>query len=309
MKWNGVMPAITTCFKSDAQIDHGFMTAHVQWLVANGCTGVVALGSLGEGATLSFEEKVSILSNVAKALHGKAPVVAAISSLTTAESVSLAKAARDAGCQGLMVLPPYVYKGDWREMKAHVAAVFQATPLSCMLYNNPIAYGTDFLPEQIQELAGEFANFHSVKESSADVRRVSAIRALVGDRLAIFVGVDDAILEAISVGATGWIAGLVNALPRESVDLFNYGIEGKSAEAFELYRWFLPLLRLDTVPKFVQLIKLVQEELGVGNADVRAPKLRLAGAELQATKDLVRHAIANRPKRASTELKLHHTAR
>ena len=137
MKWNGVMPAITTCFASGTQIDHGFMTAHVQWLVENGCTGVVALGSLGEGATLNFDEKVAILSNVAKALHGKAPVVAAISSLTTAESVSLAKAARDAGCEGLMVLPPYVYKGDWREMKAHVAAVFQATPLSCMLYNNP----------------------------------------------------------------------------------------------------------------------------------------------------------------------------
>ena len=309
MKWTGVMPAITTCFKSSTQIDHAFMTAHVQWLVENGCTGVVALGSLGEGATLSFDEKVSILSNVAKSLHGKAPVVAAISSLTTAESVNLAKAARDAGCEGLMVLPPYVYKGDWREMRAHVASVFQATPLSCMLYNNPIAYGTDFLPVQIQELAGEFANFHSVKESSADVRRVSAIRALVGDRLAVFVGVDDAILEAISVGATGWIAGLANALPRESVDLFDYGIGGRSSEAFELYRWFLPLLRLDTVPKFVQLIKLVQEELGVGNADVRAPKLRLAGSELQATKDLVRHAIAHRPKHASTELKLHHTAR
>ncbi len=309
MKWIGVMPAITTCFKSGTQIDYGFMTAHVQWLVENGCTGVVALGSLGEGATLNFDEKVSILSNVAKALNGKAPVVAAISSLTTEESVSLAKAARDAGCQGLMVLPPYVYKGDWREMKAHVATVFQATPLSCMLYNNPIAYGTDFLPEQIQELAGEFSNFHSVKESSADVRRVSAIRALVGDRLAVFVGVDDAILEAISVGATGWIAGLANALPRESVDLFDYGVAGKSAEAFELYRWFLPLLRLDTVPKFVQLIKLVQEELGIGNADVRAPKPRLAGIELRATKDLIHHAISHRPKRASTELKLHHTAR
>jgi 4-hydroxy-tetrahydrodipicolinate synthase len=304
MKWKGVIPAITTCFKPGSQVDHAFMAHHCQWLIENGCTGVVALGSLGEGATLTFEEKVAILNTCVKALKERGSVAAAISSLTTAESVSLAKAAHAAGCEGLMVLPPYVYKGDWREMKAHVAAVFEATPLSCMLYNNPIAYGTDFLPEQIQELAGEYANFHSVKESSADVRRVSAIRALIGERLAILVGVDDAILEAIGVGAVGWIAGLANALPRESVDLFNYAVEGKASQAFELYRWFLPLLRLDTVPKFVQLIKLVQEELGIGNADVRSPKLRLAGAELQHTKQLIEQAIRTRPKSASTELRL-----
>lgn len=304
MKWKGVIPAITTCFKSGSQVDHAFMEHHCQWLIGNGCTGVVALGSLGEGATLAFDEKVAILNTCVKALKGKAFVAAAISSLTTAESVSLAKAAHAAGCDGLMVLPPYVYKGDWREMKAHVAGVFEATPLSCMLYNNPIAYGTDFLPEQIQELAAEYTNFHSVKESSADVRRVSAIRALIGERLAILVGVDDAILEAIGVGAVGWIAGLANALPRESVDLFNYGVEGKSSQAFDLYRWFLPLLRLDTVPKFVQLIKLVQEELGVGNADIRAPKLRLTGKELEQTKHLIQQAIRTRPKNASTELRL-----
>ena len=303
MKWNGVIPAITTCFKSGSEIDHAFMTAHCQWLVENGCTGVVVLGSLGEGATLDFAEKVAVMKNCARALKRHGSVVAAISSLTTAESVSLAKAAHTAGCDALMVLPPYVYRGDWRETKTHVATVFQATPLPCMLYNNPIAYGTDFLPQQIQELVEEFRNFQAVKESSADVRRVSAIRALVGDRLAIFVGADDAILEAISVGAVGWIAGLANALPRESVDLFDYGVAGRSAEAFELYRWFLPLLRLDTVPKFVQLIKLVQEELGIGNADVRPPKLRITGEELRSTKELIQQAVRTRPKNASTEMR------
>jgi hypothetical protein len=138
----------------------------------------------------------------------------------------------DLGCDGLMVLPPYVYKGDWREMKAHVAAVFNATPLACMLYNNPVAYGTDFLPEQIRELAAEHENLAAVKESSTDVRRVSAIRALLGSdrRLEICVGVDDAVLEAIGVGATGWIAGLANALPRESVELFNNGINGEKRQ-------------------------------------------------------------------------------
>jgi 4-hydroxy-tetrahydrodipicolinate synthase len=302
MKWKGVLPAITTCFKSGSEIDHAFMTRHSQWLVENGCTGVVVLGSLGEGATLDFDEKIAVMKNCAKALGGRGSVVVAISSLTTAESVALAKAAHAAGCDGLMVLPPYVYRGDWREMKTHVAAVFQATSLPCMLYNNPIAYGTDFLPEQIAELTQEFNNFEAVKESSADVRRVSAIRALIGDRLAVFVGVDDAILEAISVGAVGWIAGLANALPRESVDLFEYGMSGKSAEAFELYRWFLPLLRLDTVPKFVQLIKLVQEELGIGNADVRPPKLRITGEELRATKELIQQTVRTRPKNTSTEM-------
>ncbi len=308
MKWQGVIPAITTCFANGSQIDHAFMTNHCQWLVENGCTGIVALGSLGEGGTLSFDEKIGVLKNCVKALKGRAPVVAAISSLTTTESVSLAKQAHAAGCEGLMVLPPYVYRGDWREMKAHVSAVFDATPLPGMLYNNPIAYGTDFLPEQIRELAAERANFVAVKESSADIRRVSAIRALLDDRLALFVGVDDAILEGIGVGAVGWIAGLANALPRESVDLFDYGMQGKSSEAFELYRWFLPLLRLDTVPKFVQLIKLVQEELGIGNADVRPPKLRLTGEELQATKELIHHALRTRPQKASTELRLRQAA-
>jgi len=303
MKWKGVIPAITTYFDEKGRVDHGFMADHCRWLVENGCTGIVALGSLGEGATLSFEEKLAILRNLKSALRGRAPVVASISSLTTAESVLLAKEAAEIGCDALMVLPPYVYQGDWREMKAHVATVFKTTDLSCMLYNNPISYGTDFLPEQIQELASEHPNFHAVKESSADVRRVTAIRALVGDRLDIFVGVDDAIVEGIAMGATGWIAGLANALPRESADLFNYAAEGKSTQAFELYRWFLPLLRLDTVPKFVQLIKLVQEELGVGSARVRAPKLEITGEELAETRKLIREAMRSRPKSASAELR------
>jgi dihydrodipicolinate synthase/N-acetylneuraminate lyase len=228
-------------------------------------------------------------------VHGRGTVVASISALTTAEAVDLAKAAADIGCDGLMVLPPYVYKGDWREMKTHVAAVFAAAPLSCMLYNNPIAYGTDFLPEQIRELAGECANFEAVKESSTDARRVSAIRALVDRRLEISVGVDDAVLEALGVGATGWIAGLANALPRESVDLFNCGANGDSDKAFELYRWFLPLLRMDTVPNFVQLIKLVQAEVGMGNTRVRPPRLELVGEELAQAKKTIRDALRSRP--------------
>jgi 4-hydroxy-tetrahydrodipicolinate synthase len=295
MNWKGVMPAVTTPFNQDLGVDHRFLAEHCRWLLDNGCTGIVALGSLGEGATLSVAEKQDILRTCVKAAEGRGPVVASISALTTSEAVALAKAASDVGCDGLMVLPPYVYKGDWREMKTHVAAVFGATPLSCMLYNNPVAYGTDFLPEQIEELAAEQENFEAVKESSTDARRVSAIRALLDHRLEISVGVDDAVLEAIGVGATGWVAGLANALPRESVELFNCGINGESDKAFELYRWFLPLLRMDTVPNFVQLIKLVQVEVGIGNARVRPPRLELVGDELEQTRKIIREALLSRP--------------
>jgi dihydrodipicolinate synthase/N-acetylneuraminate lyase len=296
MIWKGVMPAITTAFDRHLKIDHTFVARHALWLVENGCTGIVALGSLGEGATLEYAEKLDILDTCVKAVGQKVPVVAAISSLRTPEAVELAKAAAARGCQGLMVLPPYVYQGDWREMKAHVSAVIAATKLGCMLYNNPVSYGTDFLPEQIEELAGEHANLQAVKESSTDVRRVTSIRALLGDRLAVFVGVDDAIIEGIYVGAVGWIAGLVNALPKESVDLFDYALRGDREQAAALYKWFLPLLRMDTVPKFVQLIKLVQQEVGMGNARVRAPRLELAGAELSAARAVIHKALAARPK-------------
>jgi dihydrodipicolinate synthase/N-acetylneuraminate lyase len=295
MNWKGVNPAITTCFNEDLRVDHSLMAEHCRWLLDNGCTGIVALGSLGEGATLSFEEKLEVLRTCVRVTHGRGPVVASISALTTSEAVALAKAATELGCDGLMVLPPYVYKGDWREMKTHVATVFDATPLPCILYNNPVAYGTDFLPEQIGELAQEHENLEAVKESSTDVRRVAAIRGLLGRRLEICVGVDDAVLEAIGVGATGWIAGLANALPRESTDLFNWGMNGKSGEAFELYRWFLPLLRMDTVPKFVQLIKLVQTEVGIGNPHVRPPRLELVDDELEQTRTIIRDALRSRP--------------
>jgi 4-hydroxy-tetrahydrodipicolinate synthase len=248
---------------------------------------------------LSLEEKTALWKTCVDAVGSRVPIVAAIASMSTSDAVVQAKAAEEAGCRGLMVLPPYVYRGDWREMKYHVSEIMSATSLSCMLYNNPIAYGTDFLPEQIVELAGELTNFNAVKESSADVRRVTAIRALCRDRLAIFVGVDDAIVEGIAAGGIGWIAGLVSAFPKESVDLFDFALNGESEKARELYEWFLPLLRLDTVPKFVQLIKLVQEKVGMGNARVRPPRLELTGRELEETLAIIDHALETRPRAMS----------
>lgn len=296
MNWSGVMPAVTTPFDSKLAVDHTLLSQHVAWLLENGCTGVVMLGSLGEGATLDHDEKLAILKTAIRASEAKkTPVVAAISSLSTRDAVTLAKEAADEGCSGLMVLPPYVYSTDWHEMKQHIAAILSATPLPCMLYNNPVAYKTDFLPAQIAELASEFPNLHAVKESSADVRRISAIRALIGDRLDISVGVDDLIVEGIEAGAKGWIAGLVNAFPAESVALFNLARDGKQEEAFALYRWFLPLLRLDTVPKFVQLIKWVQGETGTGTSFVRPPRLQLQGADLEDVQNVLKIAQANLP--------------
>lgn len=295
MIWQGVMPATTTCFNKDLTIDHSFVAKHAAWLVDHGCTGIVAPGSLGEGNTLTFEERGQLWATLVKAVGDRVPVVGAISALSTAEAIEQARRAADQGCEGLMVLPPYIYKGDWREMKNHVSAVMQATKLSCLLYNNPVAYGTDFLPEQIEQLASEHDNFQAVKESSTDVRRVTAIRARCQDRLAILVGVDDAIVEAIAVGAVGWVAGLVNALPQESVELFNYAMNGETEKALRLYNWFLPLLRLDCVPKFVQLIKLVQQEVGMGNTRVRPPRLEIIGAELEAAQATIQDALNHRP--------------
>ena len=294
MQWKGVMPAMTTAFDEQLNVDHVFVARHATWLHENGCTGIICLGSLGEAATLTFDEKIAIVKTAVDAVSPAIPVVAAISALSTAEAVKMAKATAEIGAQGLMILPPYVYKGDWREMRAHVAAILKATPLEGMLYNNPVAYGTDFTPEQIADLAEEFPNLVAVKESSTDVRRVTAIRALTGDRLAIFMGVDDAIVEGVEAGAVGWVAGVVNALPRESVEVFDLAANGNKQAAFALYRWLLPLLRMDTVPKFVQLIKQVQEELGAGNARVRPPRLQVVDSELAETRAAVSHALANR---------------
>jgi len=292
--WSGVFPAITTPFTADGAVDEAFLRTHVTWLLDAGCRGVVALGSLGEGATLTATEKVRILEVCRDVTKGRVPLVASVSGLSTAECVGLAKEAARVGCDGLMVLPPYVYLGDWREVEAHFSAVLSATSLSCMLYNNPIAYGTDLSAEDVKTLADKHANVHAVKESSGDVRRITAVKALMGSRLALFAGLDDMIVEAIAVGADGWVAGLVNALPVESVTLVDLAKAGRIEEALKLYAWFLPLLRFDTVPKFVQLIKLVQVEVGMGSEAVRAPRLPLSDSERKDALAVVRRQLRHR---------------
>ncbi len=293
--WRGVVPAITTPFAEDGRVDHAFLARHTGWMIDAGCTGIVPLGSLGEAATLSFDEKLAIVATLVEALGDRAPVIPGIAALSTDEAVRLARECERLGARGIMALPPYVYSTDWREMGAHMRAVLSATGLPVLLYNNPVAYGTDFRPEQIAELAGEFPLLQAVKESSCDIRRFAAIRALIGDRLDLMVGMDDAIVEGVSMGAVGWIAGVVNAFPAESVRVFQLARDDGSAAAMELYAWLLPLLRMDTVPKFVQLIKLMQARVGMGSARVRAPRLEVAGDELEAALEVIDRAISTRP--------------
>jgi 4-hydroxy-tetrahydrodipicolinate synthase len=291
--WRGVLPAITTPFAADLSIDHDRLTEHCERLLAAGCAGVVPGGSLGEGATLSSEEKAAVTATCVAALDGRGSVVTGVAALSTSVAVDLARRAQDAGADGLMVLPPYAYSTDWREMKAHVVAVLEATDLPCMLYNNPVSYGTDFRPEQIAELASEHANLEAVKESSRDVRRVTEL--VRSTDLEVLVGVDDLIVEGIAAGAVGWVAGLVNAFPEESLELYGLARAGKVDEARALYAWFLPLLRFDTVPKLVQLIKLTQELVGQGDWHLRPPRLPVEGAERAAAAATIREALATRP--------------
>ncbi len=291
LRWEGVMPAITTPLTEDDAVDHAFLERHVRWLRSFGVSAIIPLGSLGEGATLRGDEKRAVIATTVRACDGETPVVPAISALSTAEAIEQATCARAAGCSGLMVLPPYVYQGSWREMEAHFTAVISATELPCMLYNNPIAYGTDVKPAQIAALARRHANLVAVKESSGDVRRITAIRALVGERLRLCVGLDDAVVEGVRAGADGWVAGVVNALPKESVALFEGAREGARELTDARYRRILPLLRMDTVPEFVQLIKLMQVAVKMGTARVRAPRLELSGEARARAEAAIRAAI------------------
>ncbi len=295
MTWNGVIPALTTPFRASGALDLRALATQCRSQIAHGASALVCCGSLGEAATLAFEEKVALAAACVKAAAGRVPVALGVAALSTREAVALARAGSRAGCAGLMVLPPYVYSTDWREMRAHVAAVLSATRRSCMLYNNPPAYKTDFTPEQVAELAGAHANLHAVKESSGDVRRITALVALLGERLEVLVGLDDAVVEGVRAGATGWIAGLVNAFPAESLALYEAARTGDGPRADALYAWFLPLLRLDAAPKFVQLIKWMQAREGCGAETVRAPRLALAADDLAHVKRVYAAARAARP--------------
>lgn len=292
--FRGVLSALTTPFDGAGGVDHAALVGHARWQLEQGCHGLVPLGSLGEGQALDEHEKVAAMRTCVD-VAGTKPVLPGIGATSTRAAIRLALSAAEAGCRGLMVLPPYVHRGSRREAIAHVAAVTAATALPCMLYNNPAAYGIDFGPEDVADLAAAHGNLVALKESSGDARRVTAVKALLGERLDVLVGLDDMLLEGIAAGAVGWVAGLVNAFPCESVALFELASSGPHDDARRLYEWFLPLLRLDAQPEFVQLIKLAQHAVGRGDAAVRPPRLPVDDARRAEIRAIVDRALATRP--------------
>lgn len=294
IQWRGVFPALTTKFTASDGIDWAAMEKHLAFQLDAGVHGLIILGSLGENATLSFDEKLEMVRFFAGAERRGRPLVACIAESSTREAKAFARGAADAGAEGFMLLPPMRYPSDRRETIAYLQEVAAATDLPVMLYNNPIAYGTDLSPADFARLADN-PRFEAIKESAADTRRFPEIRRLVGDRFALFCGVDDLAYECFTLGAVGWVAGLVVAFPRETVRIWELCQAGQWDEARALYEWFLPLLHLDIGPKFVQQIKLVESLMGVGSARVRGPRMQLSEAEASRVEQVLAEALENRP--------------
>lgn len=294
MQWQGVFPALTTQFTAGDEIDWAAMERHLEFQLDAGVHGLVILGSLGETSTLSSTEKLEIVDFFSRIDRRGRPLLACVAESSTRDAKEFAVAVKQAGVDGIMLLPPMRYPSDHRETMTYLNEVAAATSLPVMLYNNPVAYGIDISPRDVVRLADN-PKFQAVKESSADTRRVSEIRRYLGDRMPIFCGVDDLAFECFALGAVGWVAGLVGAFPRETVKLWELARDGRWAEARELYQWFLPLLHLDVGPKFVQQIKLVESLMGVGSAKVRAPRLQLTDKEATAVEKTLNDALENRP--------------
>jgi len=298
VSWRGVFPAATTQFHSAGSLDVPGTIQHIDAMLWAGIHGVIALGTVGENCSLEYGEKLEVLRAIVKQVDGKVPVLTGVAEYTTALACRFAADARKAGVNGLMVLPAMVYKSDPRETITHYRAVAKATDLPIMVYNNPVSYGVDITPPMFAELADE-AHIVAIKESSENVRRITDLKNACGDRYVLFCGVDDLFLEAAMLGAVGWVAGLVNAFPEETARLYELAMAGKYHEAVQLYRWFTPLLHLDTHVKLVQYIKLAAAEAGHGTETTRPPRLPLVGKEREEVLAIIRKAIATRPKTAS----------
>lgn len=293
-RWAGVFPALTTKFKKNGELDIPALERHYQFQLNAGVHGMVVLGSLGENGTLTAAEKQEVVKLAVATSRGKVPVLATVAETTTAGACRFVEEASRNGVDGFMVLPGMQYVSDRRETLQHFRTVAAASSKPVMIYNNPVAYRVDTTPEMFAELADE-KKFVALKESSENVRRISDIRNLVGDRYQIFIGVDDLALESFVLGAVGWVAGLVCAFPKETVALYELAKAKRLPEALDLYRWFLPLLHLDAHVKFVQYIKFAEAIVGCGSEYVRAPRLPLAGEERKQIEKIVKTALKRRP--------------
>ena len=292
--WQGVYPAVTTKFRSDLRLDAAAMEKHFAWQVDCGVDGLIVCGSLGENSVLSSDEKLEVLRIAVRVSARRVPVLQTIAEGSTAEGIALCERSARDGADGFMVLPGMRYVADRRETIEHYRAIAKASPRPVMVYNNPVAYGVDVTPDMFSELADEKA-IVAIKESSDDVRRVTDIVNRTGDRYAVFCGVDDLAMEAMLMGACGWVAGLVNAFPAETVAIHRLIQAGRIEEARRIYRWFAPLLHLDVSRKLVQNIKLAESLVGVGNENVRPPRLPLIGEERERVATLVKQALQTRP--------------
>ena len=296
VNWHGVFPALATQFQAGQSLDLAGTNQHLEKLLKAGVHGIIMLGTVGENCSLEYSEKLDVLRAAVQQVAGRVPVLTGVAECSTALACRFAADAQKTGVDGLMVLPAMVYKSDPRETMAHFRAVAKATDLPILCYNNPVSYGVDITPAMFADLADE-PRFVAIKESSENVRRITDLKNRCGDRYLLFCGVDDLILESVLLGATGWVAGLVNAFPEETVLLWDLATRGKYEDALRIYRWFTPLLHLDTHPKLVQYIKLAMAATGLGSEMVRTPRLPLVGQEREEILAVIRQAIKTRPRK------------
>ena len=294
IKWQGVFPAVTTKFTADGALDAESCERHFGWQIESGVDGLIVAGSLGESSTLMPEERLE-LGRIAKAAAGASKrVILTVAEGATSKAVDLARRAEAQQLDGIMLLPPMMYHASPEETLAWFETVSCCCGLPIMVYNNPITYKIDVTTNMLERLC-QRPNIVAVKESSDDVRRVVNIRNALGDRLAIFAGVDNLALESCLVGADGWVAGLVDAFPSETIAVWRLAKAGRIEEALRIYKWFAPLLELDTSPRLVQNIKLAEAIMGVGNEFVRPPRAPLQGEERARVEGVIRTAMRNRP--------------
>lgn len=294
-QWTGVFPAVVTQMHEDQSLDLAATARHFEALIESGISGLIVCGSLGENQCLQPDEKRAVLKCAIETARGRIPVLSGVAEMSTCAAASYMQDGEKLGASGFMVMPPMVYKTDPRETQHWFRTLAKATPLPWMLYNNPVGYHTDVTPEMFFELA-DIPNLQAIKESSANTRRITELRNLVGSRYQIFTGVDDLFLESAILGIDGWVCGSGIAFPKENQKLWELTRQGRWDEARELYRWSQPLMKLDTHIHFVQYIKLLCQETGLGREWCREPRLPITGAEREQVLKIIRDALAKRPK-------------
>jgi 4-hydroxy-tetrahydrodipicolinate synthase len=294
IKWEGVMPAVTTKFTKEDTLDIKMFELNIQAQLEAGVSAIILGGTLGEASTLTDEEKKVLIQETVRIVNGKIPVIINIAEQTTKGAIEAASKAKKYGASGLMMLPPMRYKANDFETVTYFKEVARSTDLPIMIYNNPVDYGIAVTLDMFEELL-TMPNIQAVKESTRDISNVTRIKNRFGDRLKVLTGVDTLGLESVLMGADGWVAGLVCAFPAETVAIYSLAKAGKIKEALAIYRWFLPLLELDINPQLVQNIKLAEVATGIGTEQVRAPRLPLQGEERKRVLKIIEEGMRTRP--------------